>query len=64
MKDKFLPKIKFIGKKVKNMFRWLVVYGDGSSDEKWADTLEDALFQSINNWLIHSIIKLGIIENK
>ena len=46
------------------MFRWLVVYGDGSSDEKWADTLEDALFQSINNWLIHSIIKLGIIENK
>jgi len=64
VKDKFLPKIKFIGKKVKNMFRWLVVYGDGSSDEKWADTLEDALFQSINNWLIHSIIKLGIIENK
>jgi len=44
------------------MFRWLIIYGDGSSDEKLASNLEDALFQSVNNWLIHSIIKLGEVK--
>jgi len=44
------------------MFRWLVVYGDGSSEEKWADTLQDTLYQLGNADLVHSVIKLGIVE--